>query len=135
VGEWAAVRWYNDSKATNPDAGRVALNAFPGAPVVLIAGGYGSGFELREWVADVIANTEAVVLIGESADLLAQELKDHAKVVRAGTLEEAVGIAAGLSRPGGVVLLSPAYKSYDMFSDFEDRGRQFKDLVRKRFAA
>src|SRR5258708_1829760 len=46
VGEWAGVRWYNDSKATNPDAGRVALSAFPGAPVVLIAGGYGSGFEL-----------------------------------------------------------------------------------------
>ena len=135
VGEWAGVRWYNDSKATNPDAGRVALSAFPGAPVVLIAGGYGSGFELHEWVADVIANTEAVVLIGASADLLASELKDHPKVVRAADLAEAVAVAAGLSRQSGVVLLSPAYKSFDMFKDYEDRGRQFKDLVRKRFAA
>src|SRR5207302_5726738 len=59
VGEWAGVRWYNDSKATNPDAGRVALSAFPGAPVILIAGGYGSGFDLQEWVQDVLANTEA----------------------------------------------------------------------------
>jgi UDP-N-acetylmuramoylalanine--D-glutamate ligase len=135
VGEWAGVRWYNDSKATNPDAGRVALGAFTGAPIVLIAGGYGGGFELGDWVADVLANTEAVVLIGASADLLQNELRGHPKVVRAATLEEAVTLAAGLARQGGVVLLSPAYKSYDMFKDFEDRGRQFKDLVRKRHAA
>ena len=135
VGEWAGVRWYNDSKATNPDAGRVALAAFPGAPVVLIAGGYGSGFELGEWAADALARTEAVILMGASADELGRALKDHPKVVRAGTLEEAVALAAGLARRGGVVLLSPAYKSFDMFKDFEDRGDQFKDLVRRRFAA
>jgi UDP-N-acetylmuramoylalanine--D-glutamate ligase len=135
VGEWAGVRWYNDSKATNPDAGRVALNAFPGAPVILIAGGYGSGFDLREWVADVLANTEAVILIGASADALAAELHAHPKVLRAATLDEAVSIAAGLARQGSVVLLSPAYKSFDMFNDFEDRGNQFKELVRQRFAA
>src|SRR5690348_827478 len=74
VGEWAGVRWYNDSKATNPDAGRVALTAFPGAPVILIAGGYGSDFDLREWAADALANTEAVILIGASADELARAL-------------------------------------------------------------
>jgi UDP-N-acetylmuramoylalanine--D-glutamate ligase len=135
VGEWAGVRWFNDSKATNPDAGRVALRAFPGAPVVLIAGGYGSGFELDEWVKDVLANTEAVVLIGASADLLQDALRSHPKVVRAASLEEAVAAAAGLSRLGGVVLLSPAYKSFDMFKDYEDRGNQFKALVHRRFAA
>jgi UDP-N-acetylmuramoylalanine--D-glutamate ligase len=129
------VRWYNDSKATNPDAGRVALAAFPGAPVVLIAGGYGSDFDLDEWVEEVVANTEAVVLIGASADLLARELSAHPRVERAANLEEAVSIAAGLARPTGVVLLSPAYKSFDMFKDFEDRGDQFKELVRKRFGA
>ncbi len=135
VGEWAGVRWYNDSKATNPDAGRVALSAFPGAPVVLIAGGYGSGFELKVWAADVLANTEAVVLIGASAELLEEALRDHPKVVRAESLEDAVSKAATLSRLGGVVLLSPAYKSFDMFKDYVDRGNQFKALVRKRFAA
>jgi UDP-N-acetylmuramoylalanine--D-glutamate ligase len=134
VGEWAGVRWYNDSKATNPDSGRVALAAFPGAPVVLIAGGYGSDFDLREWVADVLARTEAVVLIGASADLLARELRHHPKVVRAAGLDEAVAVASGLARPGGVVLLSPAYKSFDMFKDYEDRGNRFKALVRARFA-
>jgi len=135
VGEWAGVRWYNDSKATNPDAGRVALSAFPGAPVILIAGGYGSGFDLREWVQDVLANTEAVILIGASAGELAEALRVHPQVIRAETLEQAVSIAAGMARQGSVVLLSPAYKSYDMFKDFEDRGNQFKELVRQRFAA
>jgi UDP-N-acetylmuramoylalanine--D-glutamate ligase len=135
VGEWAGVRWFNDSKATNPDAGSVALRAFPGAPVVLIAGGYGSGFELKDWVADVLAHTEAVVLIGASAGVLQEALKDHPKVVRASSLEEAVGTASTLSRLGGVVLLSPAYKSFDMFKDYEDRGNQFKALVHKQFAA
>jgi len=135
IGEWAGVRWYNDSKATNPDAGRVALSSFPGTPLVLIAGGYGSGFELGDWVKDVIANTEAVVLMGASADLLAKELAAHPKVRRALTLEDAVDVAASLARPGGVVLLSPAYKSFDMFKDYEDRGRRFKALVRQRFAA
>ncbi len=133
VGEWDAVRWYNDSKATNPDAGRVALSAFPAAPLVLIAGGYGSGFELGPWVADVLLHVDAVVLIGASADLLAKELADHPKVVRAGSLEEAVELAAARARPGGVVLLSPAYKSFDMFKDYEDRGRRFKALVHQRF--
>ena len=135
VGEWAGVRWYNDSKATNPDAGRVALNAFPGAPVVLIAGGYGGGFELDDWVADVLARTEAVILIGRSAEELQRALVGHPRVVRAQTLDEAVTAAAGLARAGSVVLLSPAYKSFDMFKDFEDRGNQFKELVRRRFAA
>jgi UDP-N-acetylmuramoylalanine--D-glutamate ligase len=135
VGEWAGVRWFNDSKATNPDASRVALRAFPGAPVVLIAGGYGSGFDLTDWAADVLAHTEAVVLIGASADVLQEALRDHQKVLRAKTLEEAVGAAATLSRLGGVVLFSPAYKSFDMFKDFEDRGNQFKALVHKQFAA
>jgi UDP-N-acetylmuramoylalanine--D-glutamate ligase len=103
--------------------------------VVLIAGGYGSGFALDEWVKDVLANTEAVVLIGASADLLQEALRAHPKIVRAADLEEAVAAAAGLARLGGVVLLSPAYKSFDMFKDYEDRGNQFKTLVHRRFAA
>jgi UDP-N-acetylmuramoylalanine--D-glutamate ligase len=85
-------------------------------------------------VADALLHTEAVVLLGASADLLARELAGHPKVVRAADLEEAVALAANLARPGGVVLLSPAYKSFDMFKDYEDRGRRFKALVHERFA-
>jgi UDP-N-acetylmuramoylalanine--D-glutamate ligase len=135
VGEWDGVRWYNDSKATNPDAGRVALGAFPNTHVVLIAGGYGSGFDLGDWLADVLANVEAVVLMGASAGTLAEALHNHRKVVSAANLDEAVELAGRLARPGGVVLLSPAYKSFDMFKDFEDRGRQFKAAVHSKHGA
>jgi UDP-N-acetylmuramoylalanine--D-glutamate ligase len=128
VGEWEGVRWFNDSKATNPDAGLVALRAFPGLPVVLIAGGYGSGFELDEWLDTVRECTIGAVLMGESASLLEERLAGH-PVRRATSIKEAVGLAAGLAPPGGVVLLSPAYKSYDMFKDYEDRGRRFKAAV------
>lgn len=133
VGEWEGVRWYNDSKATNPDAGRVALASFPGTPLVLIAGGHGSGFELGEWLSDIDAHAEHVVLMGESAAELEQELKrrGHASVVRARDLEEAVAGAGRLARPGSVVLLSPGYKSFDMFESYEDRGRRFKEAVRR----
>jgi UDP-N-acetylmuramoylalanine--D-glutamate ligase len=132
VGAWGGVRWYNDSKATNPDAGQVAVNSFPGVPVVLIAGGYGSGFELAAWAEAVRRRTTAVVLMGNSAAELERVLEDH-RTLGAGSLEEAVELAAAEARPGGVVLLSPAYKSFDMFESYEDRGRQFKAAVRRRF--
>jgi UDP-N-acetylmuramoylalanine--D-glutamate ligase len=133
VGEWDGVRWYNDSKATNPEAARVGLAAFADQPVVLIAGGYGSGFELDEWLAQVRRGTVAVVLLGASAGLLEERLEGH-PLERAASLEEAVELAAGLARPGSVVLLSPGYKSYDMFSGFEERGRRFKAAVTGRQA-
>jgi UDP-N-acetylmuramoylalanine--D-glutamate ligase len=129
VGEWGGVRWYNDSKATNPDAAIVGLESFTGRPVVLIAGGYGD-FEVGEWLASIRANARAVVLIGESAELLERELAGMPNVVRARDLGHAVELAATLAEPGGVVLLSPGYKSFDWFSSFEDRGRRFKDSVR-----
>jgi UDP-N-acetylmuramoylalanine--D-glutamate ligase len=132
VGEWDGVRWYNDSKATNPDAGRVALEAFPQTPIVLIAGGYGSGFELEAWSREIVARCRGVVLIGASAAELGKRLAGRVPFRLAGSLEQAVELAAGMARPGSVVLLSPGYKSFDMFKDFEDRGRQFKVLVLKR---
>jgi UDP-N-acetylmuramoylalanine--D-glutamate ligase len=131
VGEWGGVRWYNDSKATNPDAALVGLRAFTGTPVVLLAGGYGGGFELGPWLEAVRAGTRAVVLMGASAEELAERLGGH-PVRRATSLEEAVELVAGLARPGDVALLSPGYKSYDMFASYEERGRLFKAAVRSR---
>ena len=130
VGEWRGVRWYNDSKATNPDAGLVGLQAFEGLPVVLIAGGYGSDFELTDWLAAVRSGTRAAVLVGASAADLAGRLAGH-QVRLAQTLEEAIQHSHSLARPGDVVLLSPAYKSYDMFANYEERGRRFKAAVRR----
>jgi len=132
VGEWGAVRWYNDSKATNPEAAAVGIESFAGQPVVLIAGGYGGGFELADWVGRIRRLARGVVLIGDSADVLEKELAGHPDVVRARDLDHAIELAAGLAAPGGVVLLSPGYKSYDWFTSFEDRGRRFKDSVRAR---
>jgi UDP-N-acetylmuramoylalanine--D-glutamate ligase len=71
-----------------------------------------------------------VVLIGDSAELLEKELAGLDNVVRARDLDHAVELAARLAKPGGVVLLSPGYKSFDWFTSFEDRGRRFKDSVR-----
>jgi len=131
IGEWGGVRWYNDSKATNPEAAVVGLKSFAGQPVVLIAGGYGgAGFQLEEWLAEIHRRAGAVVLIGESAELLERELSGHSRVVRARDLDHAVELAAGLAEPGGLVLLSPGYKSFDWFTSFEDRGRRFKASVR-----
>jgi UDP-N-acetylmuramoylalanine--D-glutamate ligase len=135
VGEWGGVRWYNDSKATNPEAAIVGLNSFVGLPVVLIAGGQGTGFELAAWIADIRRLTSAVVLIGDSAELLERELAGHRSVQRARDLDHAVELAAGRAEAGGVVLLSPGYKSFDWFTSFEDRGRRFKDRARAWHAA
>jgi UDP-N-acetylmuramoylalanine--D-glutamate ligase len=68
--------------------------------------------------------------MGASAGELAELLAGH-RLARAGTLEEAVELAGGLARSGDTVLLSPAYKSYDMFASFEDRGRRFKEAARE----
>jgi UDP-N-acetylmuramoylalanine--D-glutamate ligase len=135
VGEWDGVRWYNDSKATNPEAATVGIGSFAGTPVVLIAGGYGSGFELGEWLAAIRSLARGVVLIGDSAEILEKELAGGPQAVRARDLDHAVELAAGLAEPGGVVLLSPGYKSFDWFSSFEDRGRRFKESVLARNGA
>lgn len=134
IGEWGGVRWYNDSKATNPDAALVALEAFAEGHLVLIAGGYGSGFEIGEWVAAIRHRAAAVVLIGDSAALLEKALDGHPVVRRAPDIDSAVEIAASLAAPGGIVLLSPGYKSFDWFSSYEERGRRFKEAVAVRMS-
>jgi UDP-N-acetylmuramoylalanine--D-glutamate ligase len=94
----------------------------------LIAGGYGGGLDADRWLAAIRELTVAVVLIGASAEQLAQSLAGH-PVEKAASIEEAVAKAAGLAPPGGVVLLSPGYKSFDMFRTYEERGRRFKAAV------
>lgn len=128
VGERAGVRYFNDSKATNVGAALAAIQGL-GADIegrlLLIAGGDGKGADFSSLAAPVAEYCRAVVLIGRDADRLAGALGDATDIRFAGSLEQAVTLAAELARPGDAVLLSPACASWDMFSDFEARGQRF----------
>ena len=128
AGERAGVRFVNDSKATNTDSMRVALQSFS-APVVLIAGGRDKGQDFRPLAPLVKSAVRHLVLIGEGAATMAESWSEVPSE-RAGTLSEAVQRAFAAALPHrAVVLLSPGCASFDMFRDYEDRGRRFKDEV------
>lgn len=130
AGRSCGIDWINDSKATNVNAMRQALQAVP-AGMVLIAGGRDKGNNYAP-VADLVkAKVACIVAIGESRQKIAEAFRDVVRVIPAGSLGEAVKLASQMASPGGSVLFSPACSSFDMFSDFEDRGRQFKQLVRE----
>jgi len=130
IGTFAGARWYNDSKATNPDSTYKALAAFRD-PIVLIAGGRNKGIDLEPLAQAIAARAVALVTIGETGEELAQRVRAAGlhEVQPASDLTDAVRKAAALAKPGTVVLLSPAFTSFDMFRDYEDRGRRFKATV------
>jgi UDP-N-acetylmuramoylalanine--D-glutamate ligase len=128
VGEWNGVRFVNDSKATNVDSMRVALQSFE-SQVVLIAGGRDKGQDFRPLAPLVEAHVRHLVLIGEGAAGMAAAWPG-VPGERATTLADAVRRAYEAAKnSGAVVLLSPGCASFDMFRDYEDRGRRFKDEV------
>lgn len=124
------VRFFNDSKATNPTAAIQALASFSD-PLVVILGGLERGDDLGTLAAALAGRARAVVTIGESAPRMeaAARAAGVARVERAATLEEAVALARAAARRGDVVLLTPAAASWDMFSSYEERGRIFKQAV------
>ena len=130
VGTFNGVRWYNDSKATNPDSTYKALAAFR-EPIILIAGGRNKGIEIEPLARAIAGRVAALVTMGETGEELARRARDAGlqRVERAADLSDAVRKAAALAPPGSVVLLSPGFTSYDMFHDYEDRGRRFKAAV------
>jgi UDP-N-acetylmuramoylalanine--D-glutamate ligase len=128
VGEVRGVRFVNDSKATNIDAARQAIETF-GRGLVVIMGGRFKGGDLRLLRAALASRGASVVAIGEAAPLM-QEAFEGAVVVRtAGTMAEAVRAALAAAAPGGSVLLAPACASFDMFDNYAARGRAFKAEV------
>ncbi len=130
VREADGIRYVNDSKATNVNAVWYALGSFD-RPLVLILGGRDKGNDYGELDELIRRNVRAIVAIGESADKIESELKDKVSAfARAGSMNEAVGAARSLARQGDVVLLSPACSSFDMFDNYEHRGRAFKKAVR-----
>ena len=125
------VLYVNDSKATNVDSTLVALEAFADASGIhLILGGQAKAQDFRALRTPVKRSCRAVYLIGEDAPLIASALEQLSVPVRpCGDLEHALVQASGAARPGEVVLLSPACASFDQFSDYEDRGARFRELV------
>lgn len=128
----AGVRYINDSKGTNTDSTIKAVQSML-APTELILGGYDKHVSFVP-LAEEIVRTPLIahcVLIGATADRIERELKDagYMHILRAKTLEEAVETCRSLAGEGGNVLFSPACASFDMFEDYEQRGRIFKDIV------
>ncbi len=122
------VAWYNDSKGTNVGSVVKSLAGLQ-APVTLIAGGKDKGGDYLPLVEPVREKVAHLVLIGEAAEKMAGIFSDAADVVRAASLEEAVGVARELTPKGGAVLFSPGCSSFDMFRSFEERGDVFTRAV------
>lgn len=131
VEEIAGVRYYNDSKATNPDAAIQGIRAME-RPTWLIGGGYDKQSEYGDWLDAFDGKVQQLVLIGATKEKIAKAAADKgfSEFVMCGTLEEAVAYCHAHARPGDAVLLSPACASWDMFPNYEERGRIFKETVR-----
>ncbi|MCI8659665.1 MAG: UDP-N-acetylmuramoyl-L-alanine--D-glutamate ligase [Lachnospiraceae bacterium] len=131
VTERAGVKYYNDSKGTNPDAAIQAIRAMPG-PTVLIAGGYDKQSEYDTWIEEFAGKVKYLVLIGQTRDKIAECARAHGfnEIMYAEDMEEAVHVCAAYADAGDNVLLSPACASWGMFDNYEQRGRIFKECVR-----
>ncbi len=129
VREFNGVKFYNDSKATNVDSVFFALESFEHEKIILIAGGKHKGAPYTPLKDIVSQKVKRLVLIGQSADLIEKDLGGATKITRAGSMNEAVKKSFAHAQSGDVVLLSPACSSFDMFRNYEDRGRQFKKAV------
>jgi UDP-N-acetylmuramoylalanine--D-glutamate ligase len=130
VTEKRGVKFYNDSKGTNPDAAIQGIRAM-NRPTFLIGGGYDKQSEYDEWIEAFDGKVKALVLIGQTADKIAECAHRHGftDTVKADTLEEAMRYCYDHAVSGDAVLLSPACASWGMFTNYEERGRMFKDIA------
>ncbi|HUE76544.1 MAG TPA: UDP-N-acetylmuramoyl-L-alanine--D-glutamate ligase [Longimicrobiales bacterium] len=129
LGEVDGVLWVNDSKATNVASCRVAVESMD-RPTVLLLGGRHKGESYGELAPSLEGHVKAVLAYGEAAGAVEADLGGRVRVERLdGPLRSVVWRAAELAEPGDAVLLAPACASFDMFRDYEDRGRQFARLV------
>jgi len=130
VREMDGVSYYNDSKGTNVGSVVKSLQSFE-VPVILIAGGKDKNTDLRPLREFIQNRVRRMILIGEARGRMAQELGSLTDTVVAGTMEEAVVLAHRSAKKGEVVLLSPACSSFDMFKDYKERGKVFKEAVQR----
>jgi UDP-N-acetylmuramoylalanine--D-glutamate ligase len=127
------VDFYNDSKATNPDSTMVAIETFAGKGLVLILGGKDKGTGLEDLTAMIKRHVKAVILLGEAKKRFGEALASagYPNVCVVNSIEDTVKEGLRSAKAGEIVLLSPACASFDMFKNFEERGRIFKDAVNK----
>jgi UDP-N-acetylmuramoylalanine--D-glutamate ligase len=134
VTEINGVKWYNDSKATTPQSAITAIEAFD-QPIIIIAGGYDKNIPFDEFGQKIAKKAKAAILLGQTAQKIADVItawpKTNTKIEIVNSLAKAVNLARQLAGSGDVVLLSPACASYDMFDNFEQRGKEFCRLVRE----
>ena len=129
VGEFKGVQWINDSKATNVSSTAVAIDGMD-RPTVLLLGGRHKGEAYTALAAAAKAKVKKVIAFGEAAALIAKDLRPSVEVVRLGSdFDEVIRVAKATARSGDAVLLSPACSSYDMFTNYEERGERFRALV------
>ncbi len=131
VGEWAGVQWYNDSKATVPQATEAAAAGFDS--VVLIAGGRNKGLSL-DGLRRTVPPVRAVIATGDAAGEVTEVFDGLVPVTTAGSMEDAITQAEQAARPGDVVLLSPGCTSYDWYPNYVERGLDFRRLVESEVA-
>ena len=131
VREVDGVKYYNDSKGTNPDSTEVAVAAMDG-DVVLIAGGYDKGADFDNLIEKSKDKINTAILFGETAEKISNSCKKSGvEFYITEDLKKAVELARKLSSSGDDVLLSPACASWDMYKSYEIRGQHFKDLVKE----
>lgn len=130
VAEIGGVVFYNDSKATNVDAAVRAVESFR-RPVVLVAGGRHKGADYRPLVRAARGRVKKAVFLGEAKDLLASSFEGVIPFIMAKDMDEAVSRSFSMAESGDIVLLAPACSSFDMFSDYSERGRVFKAAVKR----
>lgn len=131
VAEKSGVKYYNDSKGTNPDAAIQAIMAMPG-PIILIAGGYDKSSEYDQWIKTFEGRVRYMVLLGQTREKIAECAARYGftNVMYAEDMQEAVKVCASYANVGDCVLLSPACASWGMFQCYEERGDIFKECVR-----
>lgn len=137
VQDIAGIAFYNDSKATTPAGAIAALRSFS-RPVVLIAGGYDKQLPFDELALVILERAKAVVLFGATQEKIGAAIRLAAAAAGQNAppisyerdLADAVTAAVGYAESGDAILLSPACASYDMFSDYQERGKQFREIVR-----
>ena len=132
VGCFSGVTYINDSKGTNTNATITALNAVS-QPIILLAGGYDKKEDYSDLMALVAKRVKRLIVLGVTANDLIKAAKEKGfeKITKVENYEEAVAVAKTEAESGDTVLLSPACASWDMYDNYEIRGRVFKELVTK----